>query len=123
MARILIVDDEDCILRTTAILLESVGHSTVCVFNGREALNQLDVADFDLMLTDIRMLPVDGMELIRLSGSRKPKMPIIVISAYCSDQTEQAALKAGAIKYIRKPFKVDEVLDAVKDVLSTSGKK
>lgn len=117
MARILLVDDEDCILRTTAILLEAEGHSTVCVLNGSEALKQLDSADFDLMLTDIRMVPIDGMELIKLATTKRPKMPIVVVSAYCSEKFAREAQHLGAFKYIKKPFKIDEILKAVKESL------
>lgn len=122
MARILLVDDEDCILRTTAILLESEGHTTVCVLSGNEALNQLEAADFDLMLTDIRMTPIDGMELIRLAKAKKPKLPVIVISAYCNEKTANEAKQLGASRYIKKPFKVDEVVAAVKQALASASK-
>ncbi|MEI6807568.1 MAG: response regulator [bacterium] len=119
MARILLVDDEDCILRTTAILLEVEGHNTVCVLNGSEALNQLDSAHFDLMLTDIRMGPIDGMELIKRAKSMKPMMPVIVVSAYCTDKTTKEAQDLGAFKFIKKPFKADDIVKSVRDALAS----
>jgi DNA-binding NtrC family response regulator len=122
MARILLVDDEDCILRTTAILLESEGHSTVSVLNGREAQSQLAASEFDLVVTDIRMGPVDGMELIRWVHERKPELPIIVVSAYGSPRTSQEAMAQGASHYIRKPFKIDEMTRTIRETLAKAGK-
>ena len=118
MARILLVDDEDCILRTTAILLESEGHSTVCVLNGREAENLVKTSDFDIMITDIRMSPMDGMQLMALVHASKPQMPIVVISAYGSEKTAQEAMALGACRYIKKPFRVDDILRAVNEALA-----
>jgi len=117
MARILLVDDEDCILRTTAILLESEGHSTVSVLNGKEAINQLNASEFDIMITDIRMAPMDGMELIRYAHGEKPGVQIVVVSAYGSEKTTREALSLGAVRYLKKPFRVEDMMEAIAEGL------
>lgn len=118
MGRILLVDDEDCVLRSTALVLESEGHSTVCVLNGQEAENLLKSQDFDVMVTDIRMAPVDGMQLIMVSREMKPRMPIIVISAFGSEKTAQQTRRMGACAYIKKPFTVDHLLATINGALA-----
>ncbi|TFH16331.1 MAG: response regulator [Lentisphaerales bacterium] len=120
MARILLVDDENCILRTMALVLESEGHSTVCVLNGEEAISQLDSHEFDLVLTDIRMAPMDGVELLTELKKVKPEMPVIVVSAYGSDATAAQCAELGAFEYIKKPFDVGKVLNAVGRALASS---
>ncbi len=112
MPRVLIVDDEDCVLRSTAILLESEGYSTVCVLNGIEAEKLVNSQEFDLVITDLRMGPMDGMQLITSIMKTKPDMPIIVISAFGSDETQDQAIRLGAKAYVKKPFTVDDILAA-----------
>lgn len=116
---ILIVDDEQAILQSLKTLLESEGHEVMAVYNGEDAADLLRAQPFDLMITDIRMAPVDGMELLRLAHEIRPDMPSMVVSAYCSEETEKQARDRGSVAYIRKPFKVGEVLDAVQKVLSS----
>jgi DNA-binding NtrC family response regulator len=103
-----------------ALVLESEGHSTVCVLNGEEAISQLDSHEFDLVLTDIRMAPMDGVELLTELKKVKPEMPVIVVSAYGSDATAAQCAELGAFEYIKKPFDVGKVLNAVGRALASS---
>ena len=103
-----------------ALVLESEGHSTVCVLNGEEAMTQVAAHEFDLVLTDIRMAPVDGVELLTELKKSKPAMPVIVVSAYGSDATAAQCAELGAFEYIKKPFDVEKVLNAVRRALKVS---
>lgn len=122
MARILLVDDEESVLRTVGMLFRSEGHEVVPVRESEQAAEMLKSSDkFDLLLTDIRMAPIDGMEIIRLARKVRPDMNIVVISAYCSEKTVKQAMALGCTTYVKKPFKTDEVLNAVRYALEKSG--
>ncbi len=119
MARILLVDDEESVLRTVGMLFRSEGHEVVPIREGERALELIRSQDpFDLLLADIRMEPVDGMQVIKLAHELRPAMPVVVISAYCSEKIVRQALALGCTSYVKKPFKLEEVLDAVRDALT-----
>lgn len=113
MAKILLVDDEEIVLKSISALLAGEGHETVAKLSVPEALEAMKEAEFDLLITDIRMAPVDGMELIRIVHERDPDFPIIVISAYTADKVKDEGFKQGCSAYLSKPFRVQDVLDAV----------
>jgi len=117
MARILIVDGEITVLNSMSILLRSEKHEVTALSKGDEAIELLKKNPFDLLITDIRMAPVDGMELIHFAHKSYPDMPIIVVSAYASEKTESESLAAGCVAYVKKPFKISEVLGAVNKAL------
>ncbi|MFH0952732.1 MAG: response regulator [Verrucomicrobiota bacterium] len=120
MARILLVDDEESVLRTVGMLFRAEGHEVVPVREGQKALDLIRSSEpFDVLLADIRMEPVDGMQVIKLTHELRPRLPIVVISAYCSEKTVRQAMALGCTTYVKKPFKTEEVLEAVRKVLST----
>lgn len=123
MARILLVDDELPVLQTVKMLFVGEGHDVVPVRDSRKAVELIRSTEhFDLLLTDIRMEPVDGMQIIKLAHELRPKMAILVISAYCSEKTVKQAMELGCVAYIKKPFKLEEVINAVRNALSADGK-
>ena len=113
MGKILLVDDEEIVLKSISALLSSEGHETTAMQSVPEALEALKASAFDLIITDIRMAPVDGMELIRIVHGSRPSFPIIVISAYTSDKIKKEGYALGCSAYLSKPFRVQDVLDAV----------
>lgn len=122
MARILLVDDEESVLRTVGMLFRSEGHEVIPVRESEKAAEMLKSSPeaFDVLLTDIRMAPIDGMEIIRLARKVRPDMSIVVISAYCSEKTVKQAMALGCTTYVKKPFKTEEVLNAVRYALEKS---
>jgi len=116
-ARILVVDDEKSMLEFLEIMLEKEGYEVQCAQSGMEALGILKQTSFDLLITDIRMKPVDGLEVLRQCKSVSPKTVVIIISAYASAETAVAAMKEGAYDYLPKPFKVDEMRTVIRDAL------
>ena len=110
MEKLLLVDDEASILSVLSTLLKAEGYDVSAKRDGREALELLREENFDLMITDIRMSPVDGIELLRTARAEKPTMCVIMLTAYGSVETAIEALKLGAFDYITKPFKVDQIL-------------
>ena len=118
MARILLVDDEPDLLQTVGVLLRSEGHSVTAVRDGLEAIKRLQsVEQFDLLLTDLRMAPVDGLELIETANKERPNMDIIVVSAYLDDEMVGQVMALGATAYIDKPFSLEDILGPVREVL------
>ena len=117
MPKILLVDDEPSILSVLSTLLKAEEYDTTSALGGENARELLMSEEFDLLLSDIRMSPVNGMELLRLAHERNPSMPVIMLTAYGSVETAIEALKLGAFDYITKPFKVDELLITVQRAL------
>jgi len=113
MARILLVDDEPSILSVLTTLLKAEGYEVVSAVGGEKASDLLGSEEFDLMISDIRMTPMDGMELLKLARRDCPTMSVIMVTAYGSVETAIDALKLGAFDYVTKPFKVDELLITV----------
>lgn len=117
MARILLVDDEASILNVLCSLLKNEGHESVPVRGGEKALEMVRSQSFDLMISDVRMSPMDGIELLRRVHTEVPSMAIIMLTAYGSVETAVEAMKEGAFDYVTKPFKVDELLITVRRAL------
>ena len=113
MARILLVDDEASILSVLSTLLKAEGHEVVPVLGGEKAQDTIKNDQFDLMISDIRMSSVNGMQLLKLIRYERPNTAVIMITAYGSVQTAVEAMKEGAFDYVTKPFKVDELLITV----------
>lgn len=117
MARILVVEDEPSILSVLSTLLRSEGYEVEPMLGGDKAIEALKNNSFDLMISDIRMTPVDGMQLLRQARSEYPDMAVIMVTAFGSVETAVDAMKYGAFDYVTKPFKVDELLLTVQRAL------
>jgi DNA-binding response OmpR family regulator len=124
--RILVVDDNEEILGLTATVLGGAGFTVVTVPTGKEALEQLAAAAFDLVLLDINMPGLDGWEVLRLIRSDvelDPALPVVMFSIKGEVRDKVQGLQEGATDYITKPFVVDKLVDRVRRVLeSTAGK-
>jgi len=117
MAKILLVDDEPSILSVLSTLLKAEKYEVVTALGGEKAKEYLSQQEFDLMLSDIRMSPINGMDLLKLVHEQYPSTAVIMLTAYGSVETAIEALKLGAFDYITKPFKVDELLITVQRAL------
>ncbi len=120
MSQILIVDNEASILSVLSTLLKAEGYDVTASRSGKKALELLEEATFDLMITDIRMSPVDGMQLLRHSYESYPRMAVVMLTAYGSVETAIESMKLGAFDYVTKPFKVDELLITIERALKFS---
>jgi two-component system response regulator PilR (NtrC family) len=115
--KILLVDDEPSILSVLSTLLKAEGYEVTVASGGEDAKEELSQNDYDLMISDIRMSPVNGMDLLRKVHDERPGMSVIMLTAYGSVETAIDALKLGAFDYVTKPFKVDELLITVQRAL------
>ncbi len=107
--RILVVDDEPLIQEVLCVALERKNYAVEWVEDGKEALKRLKEGDFDLIVTDIRMPGVSGMEILRRAKEIDPNIGVILITAFGSIKNAVQAMKEGAFDYITKPFSIDEV--------------
>ncbi|MDA3923569.1 MAG: sigma-54 dependent transcriptional regulator [Kiritimatiellae bacterium] len=115
MTKILIVDDEARILMLLQSLLKANNYEVLTAKSGEVALTRLKEDDtFDIVITDLRMSPMDGMTLFHEIKKIYPAIPVILLTAYASVETAIDAMKNGAFDYMTKPFKVDELIAILK---------
>jgi len=115
--KILVVDDEAIALQNLMHVLKKEGYSVLGTQSGSEAVELLEKEPFDLVLTDLKMEQVDGMQVLKRSKEINPDMEVIMITGYATVETAIEAMKHGAYHYIAKPFKLDEVRKVVKEAL------
>ncbi len=120
MARIIVVDNEANILTLLNTVLKSEGHEMETFRDGEKALAALKDRRFDLLISDIRMSPIDGMELLRRTREIQPAASVIMLTAFGSIESAIEAMKLGAFDYLTKPFKVDELIVTVDRALQYS---
>lgn len=116
-ARLLVVDDQRNMRATTALLLRSEGFTVDEAAGGEEALALLSQRTYDLLLTDLKMEPIDGLALLRRALDSVPALQVIVMTAYGSIETAVEAIRSGAYDYITKPFKDGEIVYRVQKAL------
>ncbi|MGD8437595.1 MAG: sigma-54 dependent transcriptional regulator, partial [Syntrophobacterales bacterium] len=120
MASILVVDDENSMREFLEIMLQKEGYQVATAAGGGEAINILKKNGFDLVITDIRMKEIDGLEVLKKCKEIHPNTVVIMISAYASTSTAVEAMKWGAYDYLPKPFKVKEIKTVIQDALATA---
>ena len=110
MLKILLAEDDKDLNLITTSYLKNAGHDVVSVFNGLDALKELENNNFELILTDIMMPLCDGFELARLVRENDKQIPLIFMSARDDKPTKQLGYRVGIDDYIVKPFDFDELV-------------
>jgi DNA-binding NtrC family response regulator len=116
-ARILVVDDEPIALRNLERALSKEGYDVSSAASGQSALRLLRQQAFDVVLTDLKMEKVDGMQVLGRSKEADPDVEVILITGYATIDTAIEAMKRGAYHYVPKPFKLDQVRMVVREAL------
>ncbi len=106
---ILVVDDEASVRDWVTIYLKREGHSFRTAANGAEALDIIAEESFDLVITDLKMPKVSGLDVLRAVKERSPETEVVMVTAFATPETAIEAMKAGAYDYLTKPFKIDEM--------------
>lgn len=114
---ILIVDDEVSMREFLEIMLSKDGHKVVSARNGQEALKMINNTIYDLIISDVQMPGMNGIELLRNVKEVCPDTTVIMITAYASTESGVEAMKSGAYDYITKPFKIDEIRLIIRNAL------
>jgi len=115
--RILVVDDEKSMCQFLSIMLRKEGYEITTVNNGKKAIEEITAAKFDVVLTDIKMAGMDGMEVLQEVKRLDPSMPVIIMTAYASQKTAIEAVNQGAFHYLIKHAKNDEIKMVVRNAL------
>jgi two-component system response regulator HydG len=110
MADILLIDDEKSVRTTLSLMLQKMGYRVEEAANGGEGLEKFKMRFFDLIITDLKMEPIDGMAVLRAVKAANPSSEVLVMTAYSTVESGVEAIKLGAYDYIQKPFDKDEFL-------------
>jgi DNA-binding response OmpR family regulator len=116
--KILVVDDEPDLAVNCERLLQREGHACLQAHSGPDAIRLIDLERPDLVVTDLRLPGTGGLTVARHARSRKPPIPVILITAYDSAQARVAARESGVHDYLAKPFSNAALLDAVQRALA-----
>jgi len=108
--RILIVDDDDALRESLEMILASEGYTVTTACSGDQALERTEEVPLDLVLCDVRMPGLDGFELLPQISRKLPGVPIVMMSAYGSEDLAIEAMKLGAYDYVAKPFQPSEII-------------
>ena len=119
MARILFVDDEAFVLGVLANVVASAGHEAVTASRGDAAIDLFTAESYDLLISDLRMAPIDGMQVLAAARKVRPAMPVVILTAYASAETRTQAKNMGAFAYLTKPFNVQDLLDTIARALDS----
>jgi len=117
VARILVVDDEMIVCESLKRILEEEGYEAEDALSGKEAFEKMKANPFDIVITDLKMPGIDGMEVLRTFRKEYPDSIIIMITGFSTVETAVEAMKLGAFDYIPKPFTPDEVAVVVKKAI------
>ena len=115
--KILVADDEQAAVRNLQHILNKEGCEVITTQSGQNALKLLEQQSFDVVLTDLRMPNVDGMEILRRVKQVAPETEVIMITGYATISSAVSAMKMGAYHYVIKPYKLDEVRKVVREAL------
>lgn len=118
--RLLIVDDEETLTFSLyqTFINSPVECEVITASNGNDALSRCEEKPFDVVITDIAMPGIDGLDLLSMIKALNADTRVVVITAYGSDEREEQAYKRGAEMYIEKPFDLREIRDIVYKMLS-----
>ena len=110
-ARILIVDDEEIVIRSCLRILDGDEFQVEAVQDGREALRKIEENPYDVVVLDIMMPNIDGLEVLRRVKETHPNVDVIMVTGLSQIDTAVQAMKLGAFDYISKPFEPDELAE------------
>ncbi len=121
--RILVVDDDDTIRFLLMDTLSALGYKTFGAINGEEALTKIAQEGVDLVVTDIRMPRLNGVDLLKQIKEKFPKLPVLIITAYNYTYTKDQVLQSGADGFLAKPFRISKIEEQIRSILKTKTSK
>ena len=114
---ILVIDDERSMRELLDIMLSKEGYDITCAESGRKAISLLEKKDYDLLLCDIKLGDISGIDVLRVAKKKNQKTVVIMISAYASTETAVEAMNEGAYDYVPKPFDNSELKETIANAL------
>jgi two-component system NtrC family response regulator len=118
---ILVIDDEVVICDACEMVLSERGHSVHRCLTGETGLKAIGRGNYDIILLDMKLPDIDGMEILETVRKKKPMQCIIVMTGYSTMANAVQAMKLGAVDYLAKPFSDDELISAVEQVYKQDG--
>ena len=115
--RLLFVDDEKDFVDVIAKRLSKKGFDVMKAFSGPEALRAMRKADFDIVVLDLKMEEMDGIEVLKILGKMAPGLPVIILTGHGSEVSAREGVKCGAMEYLTKPCDFEELVGKIKQVL------
>ncbi len=116
-AHLLIVDDERSMRELLEYMLSKEGYNIDLAENGRKAVEAIQASDYDLVLSDIKLGDLTGLDVLRAAKQKNPNIVVIMISAFASTETAVEAMNDGAYDYVPKPFDNDELKETISNAL------
>jgi CheY-like chemotaxis protein len=113
---ILLVDDEKVVTQPLSRFLRKLGHIVECAYDGRDALQAIDSQKVDLLVSDIRMPRMDGIQLKRACRERKPDLPVILMAGYIDEEVRKEAFQDGLCRLVEKPIDLGALLVIIKEI-------
>ena len=111
---ILILDDEAIVLKRLGPSLEKAGYEIEVFSQSSDASNRIKEKDFDIVITDLKMEGLDGMQFLTRVKERSPRTEVIVITGFATMETAKESFQKGVFDFLAKPFKLGEILETVK---------
>jgi DNA-binding response OmpR family regulator len=121
MTEIMVVDDDQDLRETIAEVLQGAGFAVSTAAGGAEALELSAHQKFDLVLLDLVMPGLDGLEVMRRLHEKSPRLPVIILTAFATVENAVEAMRQGARDYVTKPFRVDSLLASVRRTMAEAG--
>jgi DNA-binding NtrC family response regulator len=115
--RVLVLDDEQIVLDSVSRILEDENYDVAACRSGSEAVEKLKAGGFDILLTDLKMPGMDGLQAMEALTDVDPDLSMIMVTAYSTVDSAVKAMKIGAVDYIRKPFTHDQISELVGKVI------
>ncbi len=111
--KIMVLDDEPIVCKRLKPALEKQGYEVDTFTLSSDAMEQIKNVDYDIIITDLKMKGVDGMQLLTEAKQRSPKTEVIVITGFATMETAKESFHKGVFDFIAKPFKLSEIQDVV----------
>ncbi len=115
--RVLVVDDDSSLREFLEIFLAKEGYKVASAASGQEAMDRVKKDDFSLVITDVRMPGMDGVELLKGIKAMDPDLPVVLITAFASLDAAVVAMREGAWDYLTKPFRIEELREVVENAI------
>jgi DNA-binding NtrC family response regulator len=112
--KIMVLDDEPIVCKRLKPALEKQGYEVDTFTQSSDAMEQIKQKDYDIIVTDLKMKGVDGMQLLTEAKRRSPKTEVIVITGFATLETARQSFQQGVFDFIAKPFKLSEIQEVVK---------
>lgn len=112
--KILVLDDEPIVLKRLGPALEKAGYAVEVFSRSADAFKRIESSDFDIVITDLKMEGLDGMQFLTAVKERSPQTEVIVITGFATMDTAKESFQKGVFDFLAKPFKLGEIMETVK---------